>query len=100
MTDSVKITCGKAEVWAWEEGVQVAATPGVDVPALVEVLKLGSAGSFTLSAINQAITVANVEHLRQVELLDMELFAAAMRDSGVDAVTVRAVAGAGTCWRH
>jgi hypothetical protein len=49
-----------------------------------------------LSALNDAITVQNASHLREVELLDMELFAQAMaeRDADADAVTGRGVSGA------
>ncbi|HEY4456728.1 MAG TPA: NAD(P)-dependent oxidoreductase [Pseudonocardiaceae bacterium] len=79
-----------------EEVVVLADKLGVDVPALVELLKVGSAASFTLSALNDAITVQNASHLREVELLDMELFAQAMaeRDADADAVTGRGVSGA------
>ncbi|MEV0072548.1 hypothetical protein [Amycolatopsis sp. NPDC050768] len=68
----------------------------VDLPSLVAVLKNGSVGSFTLSALGEAITAEKVEHLSKVELLDMDLFAAAMaeRNAPADAVTARAVAGA------
>jgi 3-hydroxyisobutyrate dehydrogenase-like beta-hydroxyacid dehydrogenase len=79
-----------------EEVVAVADGLGMDVPALVELLKAGSAASFTLSALNDAITVDNAGHLREVELLDMKLFAAAMaeRDADAEAVTGRGVSGA------
>ncbi|WP_326834337.1 NAD(P)-dependent oxidoreductase [Amycolatopsis rhabdoformis] len=79
-----------------EEVLAVAASLEVDLASLVAVLKNGSAGSFTLSALGEAITAENVEHLSKVELLDMDLFAAAMAERGApaDAVTARAVAGA------
>ena len=79
-----------------EEIVTVADQLGMDVPALVELLKVGSAASFTLSALNDAITVDNAAHLRQVELVDMQVFADAMaeRDADADAVTSRGVSGA------
>ncbi|HEX4222142.1 MAG TPA: NAD(P)-dependent oxidoreductase [Pseudonocardiaceae bacterium] len=79
-----------------EEVVAVADGLVMDVPALVELLKVGSATSFTLSALNDAITVDNAGHLREVELLDMKLFAAAMaeRDVDAEAVTGRGVSGA------
>jgi 3-hydroxyisobutyrate dehydrogenase-like beta-hydroxyacid dehydrogenase len=79
-----------------EEVVVVADTLGVNVPALVELLKVGSAASFTLSALNDAITVDNAGHLREVELLGMTLFADAMaeRDVNAAAVTSRGVSGA------
>lgn len=79
-----------------EEVVALAGDLDLDVPALVDLLKVGSASSFTLTALGDAITTDNVGHLREVELLDMELFAAAMNERHVDAdaVTARAVAGA------
>lgn len=79
-----------------EEVVELAGGLGMDVPGMVELLKVGSAASFTLSALNDAITVDNVGHLREVELLDMKLFAAAMaeRDADAEAVTGRGVSGA------
>jgi 3-hydroxyisobutyrate dehydrogenase-like beta-hydroxyacid dehydrogenase len=79
-----------------EEVLSVATSLELDLPALVAVLKNGSAGSFALSALGEAITAENVEHLRQVELLDMDLFAAAMTErlANADQVTARAVAGA------
>jgi 3-hydroxyisobutyrate dehydrogenase-like beta-hydroxyacid dehydrogenase len=50
----------------------------------------------SLSALNQAITLANASHLREVELMDMGLFATAMaeRDADAEAVTGRGVSGA------
>ncbi|MFI5613094.1 NAD(P)-dependent oxidoreductase [Amycolatopsis sp. NPDC051903] len=79
-----------------EEVLAVAAALDVDLPGLVAVLKNGSAGSFTLSALGDAITAGNVEHLSRVELVDMDLFAAAMaeRHAPAAAVTARAIAGA------
>jgi hypothetical protein len=63
---------------------------------LVELLPAGCAACFTLSALNDAITVDNAGHLREVELLDMKLFAAAMaeRDADAEVVTGRGVSGA------
>lgn len=80
---------------AIEEVVAVADGLGVDAPAPVELLKVGGAASFTLRALNDAITVPNANHLREVELLDMQLFALAMaeRDANADAVTGRGVSG-------
>ncbi|WIX77723.1 hypothetical protein QRX50_41020 [Amycolatopsis carbonis] len=63
--------------------------PGVDDPRLP--------AAVTLSALGEALTAGNVAHLGKVELRDIDLFAAAMteRDPPADAVTGRAVAGAG-----
>lgn len=75
---------------------EVAARFGMDPVQLFEVLKLGSAGSTVLSLFTTMITNETVEHLSQVEVLDMQLFDTAMREGGVDAaaVTARGVSGA------
>lgn len=69
---------------------------GTDPVGLFEVLKLGSAGSTVLSLLNTMITTDTVEHLSQVEALDMELFDTALHEGGVDAaaVTARGLSGA------
>lgn len=75
---------------------ELAVAFGMDPVALFEVLKLGSAASTVLSLFNTMITTDTVEHLAQVEALDMDLFDTAMRDAGIDAaaVTARAMSGA------
>lgn len=75
---------------------ELAAGFGMDPVALFEVLKLGSAGSTVLSLFNTMITGETVEHLSQVEALDMRLFDTAMGEGGVDAaaVTARGLSGA------
>jgi len=69
---------------------------GTDPVGLFEVLKLGRAGSTVLSLLNTMITTDTVEHLSQVEALDMELFDTALHEGGVDAaaVTARGLSGA------
>jgi 3-hydroxyisobutyrate dehydrogenase-like beta-hydroxyacid dehydrogenase len=78
------------------EMVELAAGLGLEPVRLVEVLKLGSANSNALGHFGSLITPENVGHLAAVEALDMELFATAMRDAGVDAeaITARGLAGA------
>jgi 3-hydroxyisobutyrate dehydrogenase-like beta-hydroxyacid dehydrogenase len=78
------------------EIVALAGDLGQDVVRLVEVLKLGSAGSTALNLLNTMVTLENVEHLSGVEALDMELFDQALREAGLDpaAVTERGLAGA------
>ncbi|GAA4668028.1 NAD(P)-dependent oxidoreductase [Amycolatopsis dongchuanensis] len=78
------------------EIVDLAAKAGVDPVRLTGVLKLGSASSAALTLLNTMVTLDVVDHLSAVEALDMELFDAAMRESGVDArpVTERGLAGA------
>ncbi|SFJ83838.1 NAD(P)-dependent oxidoreductase [Amycolatopsis sacchari] len=78
------------------EIVDLAAKAGVDPVRLTGVLKLGSASSAALTLLNTMVTLDVVDHLSAVEALDMELFDAAIRESGVDArpVTERGLAGA------
>ncbi|MFJ8888765.1 NAD(P)-dependent oxidoreductase [Streptomyces sp. NPDC102402] len=68
----------------------------VELGPLVEVLKVGSAASAALSLLNTMVRPDNVEHLSQVEALDMELFDRAVRDAGADPgeVTERGLSGA------
>ena len=69
---------------------------GVDPVALVEGLKLGSATSAALTLLNTMVTPSTVEHLSEVEALDMELFTQAMADAGVEAgdTVTRGLSGA------
>jgi 3-hydroxyisobutyrate dehydrogenase-like beta-hydroxyacid dehydrogenase len=78
------------------EIVELAGNAGADPVRLVEALKLGSASSSALTLLNTMVTPATVEHLSKVEAEDMEIFAAAMADSGVNAgpVTARGLEGA------
>ena len=78
------------------EIVELAARAGSDPVRLVEALKLGSASSTALTLLNTMITPDTVEHLSKVLAEDMEIFAAAMADSGTDAglVTGRGLEGA------
>jgi 3-hydroxyisobutyrate dehydrogenase-like beta-hydroxyacid dehydrogenase len=66
------------------------------LPRLLDVLRSGSASSTALTAFGPAITVDNAEHLRTLELIDMELFAGAVKSLGdkAKAVVRQAVAGA------
>jgi 3-hydroxyisobutyrate dehydrogenase-like beta-hydroxyacid dehydrogenase len=63
---------------------------------LLEVLRSGSASSFALDAFGPSITSANAAHLRELELIDMDLFRTAVEGFGGQAIRVaeRAVAGA------
>lgn len=78
------------------EILDLAADLELEPARLVEVLRLGSANSDALGHFGSFITTENVGHLSSVEALDMELFATAMRDAGVDAgaITARGLAGA------
>ena len=79
-----------------QEIVALAARMDLDLGALVDVLKLGSASSAALSLLNTMVRPDNVEHLSKVEALDMELFDRALRDAGIDGgeVTERGLSGA------
>jgi len=74
----------------------LAAGFGMDPARLFDVLKVASAGSTVLGLFNTMITEDTVEHLSQVEALDMDLFDTAMREAGLDAseVTARGLSGA------
>ncbi|TCK59251.1 3-hydroxyisobutyrate dehydrogenase-like beta-hydroxyacid dehydrogenase [Curtobacterium sp. PhB136] len=73
----------------------VASTIGTDVPALVSALRLGSAGSRALELLGTMITPETAEHLSEVCLLDMHIFADAMRDSEADPASVEGIVADG-----
>jgi len=58
------------------------------IPALLDVLRSGSASSFALEAIGPSVTSANVHHLQPLELIDMGLFSGAVEPLGEAARTV------------
>jgi hypothetical protein len=70
----------------------------LDLPLapLLEVLRSGSASSVALMAFGPSITPDNAEHLRELEMIDMDLFAGAVTALGDAAgdVAARAVNGA------
>ncbi len=74
----------------------LAASFGMDPAQLFDVLTVASAGSTVLGLFNTMITEDTVEHLSQVEALDIDLFNTAMREAGLDAseVTARGLSGA------
>lgn len=77
------------------ELLQLASEANADVTRLKRSLALGSASSSALTLFGTMITRDNVDHLAQVEDLDVDLFATAMREAGVDVsgVVDRAHAG-------
>lgn len=79
-----------------EEVLALAAQLDLGQGPLLEALGSGSASSVALQALGTAITLDNAAHLQSLELIDMDLFAAAMAASDIEsaAVTARAVAGA------
>lgn len=78
------------------EIVDLAKASGSDPDRLVEALRLGSAASRALSLLGEMVTPTTVEHLSAVEDVDVDVFAAAMAEAGVDAdaVVARARSGA------
>ena len=68
----------------------------VEVTRLKQSLALGSGSSSALTLFGTMITADDVDHLRQVEDVDVDIFDTAMREAGVDASAVveRAHAGA------
>lgn len=78
------------------EVLDLASRCGLDPRKTVEALKLGSAFSNSLTYLNTMITEQTVDHLSHLEEEDMDLFAAAMADVGIDsrAVHERGIAGA------
>ncbi|WBB59376.1 NAD(P)-dependent oxidoreductase [Streptomyces sp. WMMC500] len=77
----------------------LAVARALDLPLapLLDVLRSGSAASFALSAFGPSITAQNADHLRELELIDMDLFAAATAGNAGeerDTVVARAAAGA------
>jgi 3-hydroxyisobutyrate dehydrogenase-like beta-hydroxyacid dehydrogenase len=75
---------------------EAAAAYGLEAGRLAEVLKLGSAASAALSVLGTMVRPENVEHLAGLEALDMEIFAEAMTQAGIDAdgIIARGRAGA------
>lgn len=76
--------------------VELGLAAGRDPTILFEGLKLGSATSAALTLLGTMVTPDTVEHLSQIEALDMELFEQAMQDAGVPAqeTTARGLSGA------
>lgn len=69
---------------------------GLDIPALVGLLRSGSASSFALDSLGDAVTTGNAEHLTTLQLIDMDIFDNAVRALGHDTpeMTAQAVQGA------
>ena len=68
---------------------------GLDAQSLYRVLSTSSGGSTVLGLVNTMITEETVEHLAQVQTLDMELFDSAVREAGLDPteMTARGLSG-------
>lgn len=63
--------------------------------SLVEVLRSGSASSFALESLLGAINPSNAEHLRDLQIIDMEIFDAWMKGASVESADISARAKAG-----
>lgn len=76
--------------------LELAVSAGADAVRLVEALKLGSANSAALGLFNTMITVDTVEHLSEVQAIDMAIFDQALRETGADPTetTARGLSGA------
>jgi hypothetical protein len=68
----------------------------VEISALVDVLRAGTASRRALQLLGSAVTSENAGHLREMQLVDMDIFADAVHDLGDSAAdfTNRAVRGA------
>jgi len=67
---------------------------GIDIPALADALRSGSAASRALELLGTMIRPETADHLSEVCLLDMEIFAAAMGDAHAHPdTTERVIAG-------
>ncbi|MEU1535959.1 NAD(P)-dependent oxidoreductase [Streptomyces fagopyri] len=69
---------------------------GLDIAALVDLLRSGTGSSFALQTLGEAVTTDNAEHLTTLQLIDMDIFDDAIRALGhsVPDITARAVEGA------
>lgn len=79
-----------------EDILQFGEHVGLAIPALVEVLRAGTARSYALEALGTAIPAEKAPHLQKLQLIDMDLFAEAVALVGyeAEAITRYAVAGA------
>ena len=67
----------------------------LDLGALSELLLSGTGRSFALESLSGAVTVNNAEHLRILQIIDMDIFADAMKGLGQDVRTIDDYARAG-----
>jgi 3-hydroxyisobutyrate dehydrogenase-like beta-hydroxyacid dehydrogenase len=76
--------------------LDLAAAQHVDIEALVDVLRNGTASSRALQSLGSAITTENANHLSKLQLIDMDIFREAFTGMGptIEAITERAITGA------
>jgi 3-hydroxyisobutyrate dehydrogenase-like beta-hydroxyacid dehydrogenase len=74
----------------------IAARLGADIRLLVDVIRSGTGSSRALEVLGTAVTTENADHLSRLQLIDMDLFEAAVAGLGDTATTInrRAVEGA------
>ncbi len=74
---------------------EVAGRLGVDLPALVDVVRAGNGSSVALQSLGRTVTTQNAERLRRLQLVDVDLHRRAVAGlGGGDELTERAIAGA------
>ena len=68
----------------------------LDIRALIDLLLCGTASGFARQALPAAVTSEHAEHLTTRQLIDMDVFGAAMASLGQDGIAIspRAAAGA------
>lgn len=78
------------------ELLDVAERLGLDLPALVNVIRAGTGSSVALQSLGRTITTDNAEHLSRLQLVDMDIYRKAVASLGdeVGPLTDRAVTGA------
>jgi len=79
-----------------QDVLRLAVAAELDINALIDLLLHGTGSSRALETLRNGVTPANADHLRQLQLIDMELYEAAMVELGLDSgdLTARAVTGA------
>lgn len=60
----------------------------VNIPSLIDLLLSGTGRSFALEALTGAVTTANADHLKVLQVIDMDIFTTAMKELGHDATTI------------
>ncbi len=67
----------------------------LDLDALVDLLLSGTGRSFALEALTGAVTTGNAEHLKVLQIIDMDIFTDAMKSLGQDVSAIDTYARAG-----
>lgn len=73
----------------------LASNLGLDLGALTDLLLSGTGRSFALEALTGAVTTTNAEHLKVLQIIDMDIFTAAMTSLGQDVTAIDDYARAG-----